>query len=86
MDAVVTDKKGAYVHDLEAKDFKVWEDNKEQQIKSFSFEAGIGIALQPAEALSGPVLRQLDHGFWRRKGARGRPRRNSSTPTAGRIA
>ena len=37
---VVTDKKGNYIHDLEAKDFKVWEDNKEQQIKSFSFEAG----------------------------------------------
>src|SRR5271170_8265206 len=40
VDTVVTDKKGNYVHDLEAKDFKVWEDNKEQQIKSFSFEAG----------------------------------------------
>jgi len=40
VDAIVTDKKGNYIHDLEAKDFKVWEDNKEQQIKSFSFEAG----------------------------------------------
>ncbi len=40
VDTVVTDKKGNYIHDLEAKDFKVWEDNKEQQIKSFSFEAG----------------------------------------------
>jgi VWFA-related protein len=40
VDAVVTDKKGNYIHDLEQKDFKVWEDNKEQQIKSFSFEAG----------------------------------------------
>src|SRR5579863_10647526 len=40
VDAVVTDKKGNYIHDLEVKDFKVWEDNKEQQIKSFSFEAG----------------------------------------------
>src|SRR5579864_5405329 len=39
VDAVVTDKKGAYVHDLTQKDFKVWEDNKEQAIKSFSFEA-----------------------------------------------
>ncbi|HTB16886.1 MAG TPA: VWA domain-containing protein, partial [Bryobacteraceae bacterium] len=29
-----------YIHDLEAKDFKVWEDNKEQEIKSFSSEAG----------------------------------------------
>jgi VWFA-related protein len=40
VDAVVTDKKGNYLHDLEAKDFHVFEDNKEQQIKSFSFEAG----------------------------------------------
>ena len=40
VDSVVTDKKGGYIHDLEAKDFKVYEDNKEQQIKSFSFEAG----------------------------------------------
>jgi len=39
VDTVVTDKKGAYVHDLVLKDFKVWEDNKEQSIKSFSFEA-----------------------------------------------
>jgi VWFA-related protein len=39
VDAVVTDKKGAYVHDLEQKDFKVYDDNKEQAIKSFSFEA-----------------------------------------------
>jgi VWFA-related protein len=39
VDTVVTDKKGTYVHDLTQKDFRVWEDNKEQQIKSFSFEA-----------------------------------------------
>jgi len=39
VDAVVTDKKGEYVHGLTAKDFKVWEDNKEQTIKNFSFEA-----------------------------------------------
>jgi VWFA-related protein len=39
VDAVVTDKKGNYVRDLKQKDFKVWEDNKEQSIKSFTFEA-----------------------------------------------
>ncbi|MGB7720260.1 MAG: VWA domain-containing protein, partial [Bryobacteraceae bacterium] len=39
VDTVVTDKKGAYIHDLVLKDFRVWEDNKEQAIKSFSFEA-----------------------------------------------
>src|ERR1700676_4588314 len=36
VDAVVTDKKGNYVHDLAQKDFKVFEDNKEQPIISFS--------------------------------------------------
>ena len=44
VDAVVTDKKGAYVHDLTQKDFKVYEDNKEQQIASFS--AGSDVAVQ----------------------------------------
>src|SRR5271165_993753 len=39
VDAVVTDKKGEYVHNLTVKNFKVFEDNKEQQVKSFSFEA-----------------------------------------------
>src|SRR5215831_15817310 len=36
VDAVATDKKGAYVTDLEMKDFKVWEDGKEQTLKTFS--------------------------------------------------
>ncbi len=39
VDAVVTDKKGNYLHNLTAKNFRVFEDNKEQQVKSFSFEA-----------------------------------------------
>ncbi|HEX8985771.1 MAG TPA: VWA domain-containing protein [Bryobacteraceae bacterium] len=38
VDAVVTDKKGNYVRDLASRDFRVWEDNKEQPIQSFSFE------------------------------------------------
>src|SRR5215469_4190503 len=36
VDAVVTDKKGNYVHDLTQNDFKVFEDNKEQTVTSFS--------------------------------------------------
>src|ERR1035438_9566597 len=39
VDAVVTGKKGEYLRDLTAKDFRVWEDNKEQTIKSFSVES-----------------------------------------------
>ncbi|MBV9758967.1 MAG: VWA domain-containing protein [Acidobacteriaceae bacterium] len=39
VDTVVTDKKGDYVRDLTMKDFRVWQDNKEQQVKTFSFES-----------------------------------------------
>jgi len=38
VDTVVTDKKGNYIRDLAANDFKVWEDGKEQAINSFSRE------------------------------------------------
>jgi len=37
VDAVVTDKKGHYLTDLKKEDFRVYEDNKEQSISSFSF-------------------------------------------------
>src|SRR5579859_3265898 len=37
VDTVVTDKKGNYIHDLRQNDFKLYEDNKEQPITSFSF-------------------------------------------------
>jgi len=36
VDTVVTDKKGNYIHDLTQGDFKIYEDNKEQAITSFS--------------------------------------------------
>ena len=39
VDTVVTDKKGNYIRDLAATDFKVWEDGKEQPVSSFSREA-----------------------------------------------
>ncbi len=42
VDAIVTDKKGNYVRDLEQKDFKVWEDGKEQALNSFSYEESTG--------------------------------------------
>jgi VWFA-related protein len=38
VDAVVTDKKGNYVHGLTQKDFRVWEDKEEQTIETFSSE------------------------------------------------
>src|SRR5271169_1376305 len=44
VDTVVTDKKGNYVRDLAQKDFKVWEDGKEQALTSFSFEDTTGSA------------------------------------------
>ncbi len=37
VDVVVKDKKGNYLRDLTQQDFKVYEDNKEQAISSFSF-------------------------------------------------
>lgn len=39
IDTVVTDKKGNYIRDLVAKDFRVWEDNKEQSLTTFSYES-----------------------------------------------
>lgn len=42
VDSIVTDKKGDYVRDLTQKDFKVWEDGKEQTITSFSYEENAG--------------------------------------------
>ncbi len=38
VDTVVTDKKGHYIRDLTATDFKIWEDGKEQPVSSFSRE------------------------------------------------
>ena len=40
VDAIVADKHGNYVRDLTVKDFRVWEDKKEQNVESFSFESG----------------------------------------------
>src|SRR6266404_3957266 len=42
VDAVVSDKKGNYIRDLAQKDFKVWEDGKDQAVSSFSFEESAG--------------------------------------------
>ena len=38
VDTVVTDKKGHYIQDLTASNFKVWEDGKEQAVTSFTRE------------------------------------------------
>ena len=40
IDVIATNKKGDFVRDLTAKDFRVWEDNREQTIRSFSLESG----------------------------------------------
>jgi len=39
VDAIVTAKNGTYIRDLTQKEFRVWEDNKEQTIGSFAFES-----------------------------------------------
>ena len=43
IDAVVTGKKGEYVRDLTAKDFRIWEDNKEQTVESLSLETASSV-------------------------------------------
>src|SRR3954468_22329576 len=43
VDAVVTDKKGNYIRDLAQKDFKIYEDNKEQGIASFASGADVAV-------------------------------------------
>jgi VWFA-related protein len=42
VDVVVTDKKGNYLHDLTAKDFHVFDNDKEQPIVNFSFGSSTG--------------------------------------------
>jgi len=39
VDAVTVDKKGKFIRDLAAKDFRLWEDGKEQKIAGFSLES-----------------------------------------------
>lgn len=39
VNAVAIDKKGKFVDDLTEKDFRIWEDNKEQKISGFSLES-----------------------------------------------
>ncbi len=46
VDVVATDKKGRYITDLEQKDFRVFEDDKEQVISTFSHESDV----HPADA------------------------------------
>jgi VWFA-related protein len=47
VDTIVTDRHGNYVRDLTEKNFKVWEDNKEQTIKSFSYESASSPSANP---------------------------------------
>ena len=56
VNAVVTGKKGEYIRDLTAKDFRVWEDNKQQTIQSFSLESAGDRAASVASRTSYLVL------------------------------
>ena len=60
VDAVVTAREG-YVHDLTAKDFQVFEDDKKQTITSFSAEINPA-AVSGANPLHGPAVRRFQHG------------------------
>ena len=84
VDAVVTDKKDNYVKDLNKKDFKVFEDGKEQSITTFSYEA------DPASPLNGQkhyLVLFFDNSTMNLpiSSARGRRPRSSSIRTRGRT-
>ena len=70
VDSIVTDKKGNYVRDLEEKDFKVWEDGKEQAITSFSYEENTGST--PAAKIRYMVYFSITPAWVRRPGERPR--------------
>jgi VWFA-related protein len=38
VDVVVTGRNGEYIPDMSARDFRIWQDNKEQMVRSFSLE------------------------------------------------
>jgi VWFA-related protein len=71
VDTIVTDKHGAYVPGLSAKDFRVWEDNKEQTIRSVALEKGTANArprylvlfFAPMQAAERMVARRAVSGF-----------------------
>lgn len=71
VDTIVTDKQGEYIHGLTAKDFRVWEDNREQAIKSVTLEQGaiaarpryLVLFFAPMEAEQRIVARQAVSGF-----------------------
>ncbi len=83
VDAVVTNKKGEYVHDLTAKDFKVWEDNKEQTIKQLLLRSGRRRSIERSRRItscSSSTTRPWISAHRRRPA---RPPRNLSMPTPG---
>jgi VWFA-related protein len=61
VDAVVTGKKGEYIRDLTAKDFRVWEDNKEQTIQIFSLESPAGNAAGSAASRTSYLVLVFDY-------------------------
>jgi VWFA-related protein len=71
VDAIVTDKRGDYIHGLTAKDFRVFEDNKEQKILSVGSERGTNAArphylilfFAPMQAAERMVARLAASGF-----------------------
>jgi VWFA-related protein len=71
VDTIVTDKRGDYIHGLTAKDFRAFEDNKEQTILSVGSERGTNAArphylilfFAPMEAAERMVARRAVSGF-----------------------
>ena len=62
VDVVVTDKKGSSLQGLTAKDFRIWEDGKEQTIQSLSLEGVAEGVSGSASARTNSTVLVLDYG------------------------
>ncbi len=79
VDSVVMDKKGNYIRDLTQNDFKVFEDNKEQAVSTFS--TGADTAIQ-ANGQRRYLILFFEIPQWRR---RIRSRRAAPQPSSSRL-
>src|SRR5258708_4236995 len=64
VDSVVTDKKGNYIRDLTQNDFKVFEDNKEQAVSTFSTGADAATPVENVETACSLLSSKTLKSFW----------------------
>src|SRR5258708_13876731 len=64
VDSVVTDKKGNYIRDLTQNDFKVFEDNKEQAVSTFSTGVAASAPVENVETACSLLSSKTLKSFW----------------------